>query len=51
MEKQANATKVENKKPLSQKVDVDIKKHVIAQYAQQSDDEVEYPLTFVYMLN
>lgn len=39
MEKQARITKVENLKPHSRRVDVDIKKHVIAQYEQQSDDE------------
>lgn len=37
MEKQVKTRKDENKK--ASKVDVDIKKHVIAQYGQQSDDD------------
>ena len=51
MEKQARITKVENLKPHSRRVDVDIKKHVIAQYEQQSDDEdIEYPLPIMCKL-
>ena len=43
MEKQALASKVETNKT-QQNVDVDIKKHVIAQYGQQSDNDISYPL-------